>query len=100
MRPAPSPAERSEFVDQACRRACRAAIRIEAGIEFGDVGEQQLAGGAPMSAVSELTVATVGSDMRPSTRVVLIKGFDERGIVWFTNYDSRKGRQILRGQTV
>ena len=41
-----------------------------------------------------MTVATVGSDMRPSTRVVLIKGFDERGIVWFTNYDSRKGRQI------
>ena len=29
-----------------------------------------------------------------STRVVLIKGYDERGIVWFTNYDSRKGRQI------
>ena len=41
-----------------------------------------------------MTVATVGSDMRPSTRVVLIKGFDERGIVWFTNYDSRKGRQL------
>ena len=41
-----------------------------------------------------MTVATVGADGRPSTRVVLIKGCDERGIVWFTNYDSRKGRQI------
>lgn len=41
-----------------------------------------------------MTVATVGGDMRPSTRIVLIKGYDERGIVWFTNYDSRKGRQL------
>lgn len=41
-----------------------------------------------------MTLATVGSDLRPSTRIVLIKGYDERGIVWFTNYDSRKGRQI------
>jgi pyridoxamine 5'-phosphate oxidase len=41
-----------------------------------------------------MTVATVGADGRPSTRVVLIKGFDERGIVWYTNYDSRKGREL------
>ncbi len=31
---------------------------------------------------------------RPSTRIVLIKGFDTRGIVWFTNYESRKGREL------
>ena len=41
-----------------------------------------------------MTVATVGSDMRPSTRVVLIKGYDERGIVWYTNYHSRKGQEL------
>jgi len=41
-----------------------------------------------------MTVATVGADGRPSTRVVLIKGFDERGLVWFTNYQSRKGREV------
>ncbi|MCX7255649.1 MAG: pyridoxamine 5'-phosphate oxidase [Polaromonas sp.] len=41
-----------------------------------------------------MTVATVASDLRPSTRVVLIKGFDTRGIVWFTNYASRKGQQL------
>ncbi|MDU7587674.1 MAG: pyridoxamine 5'-phosphate oxidase [Acidovorax sp.] len=41
-----------------------------------------------------MTVATVGSDLRPSTRVVLIKGYDAQGIVWYTNYDSRKGRQL------
>jgi pyridoxamine 5'-phosphate oxidase len=41
-----------------------------------------------------MTLATVGADGRPSTRVVLIKGFDTRGIVWYTNYDSRKGREL------
>lgn len=41
-----------------------------------------------------MTLATVGADGRPSTRVVLIKGCDARGIVWFTNYHSRKGREL------
>jgi pyridoxamine 5'-phosphate oxidase len=41
-----------------------------------------------------MTLATVSSDMRPSMRVVLIKGFDERGIVWYTNYSSRKGQEL------
>ena len=41
-----------------------------------------------------MTVATVGSDLRPSTRIVLIKGYDARGIVWFTNYNSRKGQEL------
>jgi len=41
-----------------------------------------------------MTLATVGADGRPSTRIVLIKGADARGIVWFTNYDSRKGREL------
>jgi pyridoxamine 5'-phosphate oxidase len=41
-----------------------------------------------------MTLATVGADGRPSTRVVLIKGFDARGIVWYTNYESRKGCEL------
>jgi pyridoxamine 5'-phosphate oxidase len=41
-----------------------------------------------------MTLATVGPEGRPSTRVVLIKGLDARGIVWYTNYDSRKGREL------
>lgn len=41
-----------------------------------------------------MTVATVGADGRPSTRVVLIKGIDARGPVWYTNYQSRKGREL------
>lgn len=41
-----------------------------------------------------MTVATVGADGRPSTRIVLIKSYDDRGIVWFTNYESRKGQEL------
>ncbi|MGF6647008.1 MULTISPECIES: pyridoxamine 5'-phosphate oxidase [Paraburkholderia] len=41
-----------------------------------------------------MTLATVDSRGRPSARIVLIKGVDERGFVFFTNYDSRKGREI------
>ncbi len=41
-----------------------------------------------------MTLATVGSNLRPSTRVVLIKGYDARGIVWYTNYASQKGLEL------
>jgi pyridoxamine 5'-phosphate oxidase len=41
-----------------------------------------------------MTLATVGANGRPSTRIVLIKGYDARGIVWYTNYESRKGREL------
>lgn len=41
-----------------------------------------------------MTLATVGSDLRPSTRIVLVKGFDAHGIVWYTNHESRKGREL------
>jgi len=41
-----------------------------------------------------MTLATVGANGRPSTRVVLVKSFDERGIAWYTNYDSRKGHEL------
>lgn len=41
-----------------------------------------------------MTLATVGQDGRPSTRIILLKGADERGLVWFTNYQSRKGLEL------
>lgn len=42
-----------------------------------------------------MTLATVDSTGQPSARTVLIKGFDARGFVFFTNYESRKGRDLL-----
>ncbi len=42
-----------------------------------------------------MTLATVGPEGRPSTRIVLVKDCNEQGLVWFTNYDSRKGKELL-----
>jgi pyridoxamine 5'-phosphate oxidase len=41
-----------------------------------------------------MTLATVDGDGRPSARVVLLRGFDRRGFTFFTNYESRKGREL------
>ena len=41
-----------------------------------------------------MTLATVDADGQPSARIVLLKSFDERGFVFFTNYGSRKGREL------
>lgn len=41
-----------------------------------------------------MTLATVGSDLRPSTRIVLVKGLSAEGLIWYTNYQSRKGREL------
>ncbi len=42
-----------------------------------------------------MTVATVGPDGRPSVRVVLLKGYDHNGFVFFTNYGSKKGTDLI-----
>jgi pyridoxamine 5'-phosphate oxidase len=52
-----------------------------------------VAGAEPMD-VNAATLATADKTGRPSARIVLLKGIDERGFVFFTNYDSRKGREL------
>lgn len=42
-----------------------------------------------------MTLATVSADGRPSTRMVLLKGHDGQGFVFYTNYNSLKGRELL-----
>ncbi len=42
-----------------------------------------------------MALASVGEDGRPSLRIVLLRGLDERGLRFFTSYDSRKGRELL-----
>ena len=41
-----------------------------------------------------MVLATASPDGRPSARIVLLRGYDERGFVFFTNYESRKGREL------
>jgi pyridoxamine 5'-phosphate oxidase len=45
--------------------------------------------------INAMTLATVDKSGKPSTRTVLLKGVDTRGFVFFTNYDSRKGRELV-----
>src|SRR5712675_1276725 len=52
-----------------------------------------LAGAAPLD-VNAMTLATADKHGRPSARVVLLKAVDERGFIFFTNYDSRKGEEL------
>ena len=40
------------------------------------------------------SLSTAGADGRPSARIVLLKDFDERGLVFYSNYESRKGREL------
>jgi pyridoxamine 5'-phosphate oxidase len=57
-------------------------------------------GSAERIDVNAATLATVDAEGRPSARVVLLKGVDERGFIFFTNYDSRKGREIAGNANV
>mmetsp|Transcript_6945 Transcript_6945/g.12515 ORF Transcript_6945/g.12515 Transcript_6945/m.12515 type:complete len:329 (+) Transcript_6945:121-1107(+) len=41
-----------------------------------------------------MTLATATKDGMPSARIVLLKGYDHRGFVWYTNYNSRKGQEL------
>jgi len=54
----------------------------------------QLAIDAQLAQPNAMTLATATRDGRPSARIVLLKDFDERGFVFFTNYASRKGREL------
>lgn len=49
---------------------------------------------AEVNEPNAMSVATVDADGRPSSRIVLVKQFDERGFTWYTNYDSRKAQEL------
>ncbi len=46
--------------------------------------------------VNAMTLSTVTLQGRPSARIVLLKGFDQNGFVFFTNYESEKGQQLIQ----
>jgi pyridoxamine 5'-phosphate oxidase len=80
---------RKSYERDALDEAASAADPLQ---QFSHWLQQALEGELPEP--NAMTLATVGADGRPSTRVVLLKGFDARGIVWYTNYQSRKGREL------
>lgn len=58
------------------------------------------AAAGPLLEPSAMTLATVSADGAPSARVVLMRGFDERGILFYTNYQSRKGEELAADDRV
>lgn len=50
---------------------------------------------ASIDEVNAMTLATASAEGVPSARIVLLKGFDENGFVFFTNYNSYKGKDLL-----
>ncbi|HEX8695149.1 MAG TPA: pyridoxamine 5'-phosphate oxidase [Longimicrobium sp.] len=59
---------------------------------FGELLERAVAGGLPEPTAMALATAT--AEGRPSVRMVLLKGHDERGFVFYTNLESRKAREL------
>jgi len=62
-------------------------------VQFGVWFQQALDG--DLIEPNAMTLATATSDGKPSARIVLLKGVDERGFVFYTNYESQKGRQLI-----
>jgi pyridoxamine 5'-phosphate oxidase len=83
-----------------------AALRLEytrAGLVEGDMAASPIAQferwfqealGAELAEVNAATLATAGADGEPDGRIVLLKGFDDRGFVFYTNYESAKARAL------
>lgn len=76
----------------------------EVGIDFPDMADDPFAqfrqwfdeaASLGMIEPNGMTLSTVDSNGRPSGRIVLLKGWDERGFVFYTNYESRKGEAIF-----
>jgi len=55
-----------------------------------------MAAGREAVEANAMTLATADEEGRPSARVVLLKGVDERGFIFFTNYESRKGQELAQ----
>jgi len=67
-------------------------VDIDPIIQFGKWFQESLE--AEVNEANAMTLATADRKGRPSARIVLLKGFDEDGFVFFTNYKSEKGRDL------
>ena len=66
---------------------------VESPVEMFRTWFDQVEGMHPFESTA-MTLSTTNKDGKPSSRVVLLKGYDEDGFVFYTNYESRKGREI------
>ena len=67
-------------------------VALDPIVQFRAWFDEAVQGKLPM--VNAMTLATVSNEARPSARMVLLKGLDERGFVFYTDYESRKAREL------
>ena len=67
-------------------------LNVDPFVQFGLWLEEALNAGIVLP--NAMALATAGADAVPTARMVLLKGFDDRGFVFFSNYESRKGREL------
>ena len=73
-----------------------APIPADPIVRFADLlGQARECGRDRLPEPTAFALATVGGDGQPSVRMLLLKGVDDEGFVFYTNYESRKGRELL-----
>jgi pyridoxamine 5'-phosphate oxidase len=80
---------RREYTRDGLRRA---DLELDPMAQFSKWFQQAMT--ANLAEPNAMTLATVDREGRPSARIVLLKGVDDRGFTFFTNYESRKGREL------
>ena len=78
--------------DYSLRELSEESVAADPFVQFSNWFDEYLASDPPEP--SAMVLSTVGDGGEPSSRVVLLKGFDPRGLVFFTNYESRKAREL------
>ena len=78
--------------DYKMKELTEASVAADPTTQFGLWWEEAMA--SDIDEVNAMTLATVSAQGLPEARIVLLKGFDPRGFVFYTNYDSRKGQAL------
>jgi pyridoxamine 5'-phosphate oxidase len=84
--------------DYAGQPLTKSAVDADPFVQFGRWLDEALS--AEITDANAMTIATVDADCRPSSRVVLLKGFSDTGFVFFTNYESKKGSDLAANPNV
>ena len=84
--------------DYAGKELTKELVNSDPIVQFGTWLDEALS--AEITDANAMTISTVDAECRPLNRVVLLKGFDEHGFVFFTNYESKKGSDLAANPNV
>ena len=84
--------------DYAGKELTKELVNSDPFVQFGIWLDEALS--AEITDANAMTISTVDAECRPLNRVVLLKGFDESGFVFFTNYESKKGSDLAANPNI